>query len=73
MKQKHIRVKVLLVLIDSHRYECMTISARKLARSVIRRGPLLKLGPDLDNGSGIGLILRMESFNTYLGSPDLSL
>ena len=26
---------------------------------------LVKLGPHLDNGSGIGLILRMESFYTY--------
>ena len=26
---------------------------------------LVKLGPHLDNGSGIGLILRLESFYTY--------
>ena len=36
-----------------------------VSASILLLSLVLKLGPALDNGSGIGLILRLESFYTY--------
>ena len=36
-----------------------------VSASILLLSLVLKLGPNLENGSGIGLILMMESFYTY--------